>query len=75
MQDDESLISGHKKLDMNQIGDINLVKHLGKQCRDLFVHLEKDEHGYDQRWIGIARDQMQLGLMALTRAIAKNDFF
>ena len=30
MQNDESLITGHKPLNAAQIGDMNMVKHLGK---------------------------------------------
>ena len=75
MQNDESLITGHKPLNAAQIGDMNMVKHLGKQCRDLIAYLEQDNLDYDKRWIEVARTQLQLGLMALTRAVAKNDFF
>ena len=72
---DESLITGHKALNAAQIGDMNMVKHLGKQCRDLIAYLEQDNLDYDERWIDVARTQLQLGLMSLTRAVAKNDFF
>jgi hypothetical protein len=54
---------------------MNMVKHLGKQCRDLVAYLEQENLDYDPRWIEVARTQLQLGLMALTRAVAKNDFF
>ena len=75
MENPESLIAGHKPLTAAQIGDMNLVKHLGKQCRDLIVYLDQDHLDYDKRWIEVARTQLQLGLMALTRAVARNDFF
>lgn len=75
MQKDDSPITGHKPLNAAQIGDMNMVKHLGKECRDLIAYLEQGNLDYDKRWIDVARTQMQLGLMALTRAVAKNDFF
>lgn len=75
MHNEQSLIAGHKPLNAAQIGDMNLVKHLGKECRDLITYLENDNLDYDKRWIDVARTQLQLGLMALTRAVAKNDFF
>jgi hypothetical protein len=75
MQNDESPIAGHKPLSAAQIGDMNMVKRLGKECRELIAYLEQDNLDYDKRWIDVARTQMQLGLMALTRAVAKNDFF
>ncbi|MCC7081429.1 MAG: hypothetical protein IT530_12220 [Burkholderiales bacterium] len=75
MQKDDNPITGHKPLNAAQVGDMNMVKHLGKECRDLITYLEQGNLDYDKRWIDVARTQMQLGLMALTRAIAKNDFF
>ena len=75
MLTDDSPIVGHKPLNAAQVGDMNMVKHLGKQCRDLVVYLEQEDLGYDKRWLDIARAQLQLGLMSLTRAVAKNDFF
>jgi hypothetical protein len=75
MAKDESPITGHKPLNAAQIGDMNMVKHLGKECRDLLAYLDQDNLDYDKRWIEVARTQLQLGLMALTRAVAKNDFF
>lgn len=72
---DDSLITGHKPLNAAQVGDMNMVKHLGKQCRDLINYLEQDNLDYDKRWIEVARTQLQLGLMSLTRAVARNDFF
>lgn len=75
MQSEDSLITGHKPLNASQIGDMNMVKHLGKQCRDLIKYLEQENLEYDPRWIEVARTQLQLGLMSLTRAVAKNDFF
>ena len=75
MAKEESLIAGHKALNAAQIGDMNMVKHLGKQCRDLFNYLEQENLDYDKRWIEVAKTQIQLGLMSLTRAVAKNDFF
>ena len=75
MRNEQSLITGHEPLNAAQVGDMNMVKHLGKQCRDLITYLEQDNLDYDQRWIAVARTQLQIGLMALTRAVAKNDFF
>jgi len=75
MQGEDSLITGHKPLNAAQIGDMNMVKHLGKQCRDLITYLGQENLEYDKRWIEVARTQLQLGLMSLTRAVAKNDFF
>ena len=75
MQNEESLITGHKPLNAAQIGDMNMVKHLGKQCRDLVNYLEQENLDYDPRWIEVARTQLQLGLMALPRAVAKFDVF
>jgi hypothetical protein len=75
MHDEGNHIAGHKALNAAQIGDINMVKHLGKQCKELMAYLDQESLGYDRRWLDVARTQLQLGLMSLTRAVAKNDFF
>ena len=75
MYDEGNHIAGHKTLNAAQIGDINMVKHLGKQCKELMAYLDQESLGYDKRWLDVARTQLQLGLMSLTRAVAKNNFF
>lgn len=75
MQSDKSLIAGHKSLNAAQIGDMNMIKHLGKQCHDLIAYMEQENLDYDKRWIEVARTQLQLGLMSLTRTVAKTISF
>jgi hypothetical protein len=35
----------------------------------------RDQSQHDQRWLAIGATQLQQGFMALTRAIAKPEFF
>ena len=70
----KSKIAGYRELNQTEINNINAVKKLGVDLGNLVDHLRLNEHA-DQRWCSIAATHLQQGLMALTRAIAKPDFF
>ena len=53
---------------------MNEVKQKGVEFGDLFEKLEKIEN-IDKRWLSIGKTDLQKGLMATTRAIARPDFF
>lgn len=72
-------IKGYRELTEKEITQINRVKHFGEDLEELLDSLiRKQEHGeieLDSRWVNIARTELQQGLMALVRAIAKPDSF
>lgn len=67
-------IKGYRELTPLDIERMNWVKVQGGDLGKLIDTLEKIPE-VDKRWLAIARTDLQKGLMALTRAIAKPDFF
>ena len=53
---------------------MNEIKGKGAELGELVDKLRSME-GLDQRWISIGATDLQTGLMALTRAVAKPTFF
>jgi len=74
MENQHRKISGYRELTEHEIQLINAVKHEGIDIQGLIADIE-DAGNPDPRWIAIAKTDLQQGLMALTRAIAKPDFF
>jgi hypothetical protein len=72
MENQHRKISGYRELNEADIASMNAVKEMGKRLSDLIEQLEPI---LDPRWRSIATTHLQQGLMALTRAIAKPDFF
>lgn len=70
----KSAIKGYRELTATEIANMNAVKEHGAKVGDLVEAMSAVEE-LDQRWISIARTHLQQGFMALTRAIAKPDFF
>ena len=67
-------IKGYRTLTENEIQSINYVKSIGSDIESLVNQL-KLLPDVDQRWISIGATQLQQGLMALTRAVAKPTTF
>lgn len=67
-------IKGYRELNESDIAQMNRVKEKGAEIGEL-IELLKADPSLDQRWISIGTTQIQQGLMALTRAIAKPTFF
>lgn len=74
MENQHRQIKGYRELTQEEINLMNEVKQKGVEFRDLFEKLEKIEN-IDKRWLSIGKTDLQKGLMATTRAIAKPDFF
>lgn len=74
MDNQHRQISGYRELTQEEIDTMNQVKNVGKLVGGLVDDLRKDEQ-LDQRWVSIGATDLQKGLMALTRAIAKPEFF
>jgi hypothetical protein len=67
-------IKGYRELSPNEIAKMNEVKDLGAKIGLLVESLRGDKE-LDQRWVSIGATELQQGLMALTRSIAKPTFF
>ena len=67
-------ITGYRQLDESEILVINATKLLATTIGDYLEVLSKDP-AVDQRWLSIAKTDLQKGFMALTRSIAKPTSF
>lgn len=74
MQNQHREIQGYRELNEFEISLMNGVKDLGKQIEQVVQSLDQIEET-DKRWVAIAQTDLQKGLMALTRAIAKPTSF
>ena len=64
---------GHTQLTDDQFNLIQKVRTQGKQLTELIELLQSKDT--DKRWVSIGQTDLQKGLMALVRSIAKPDFF
>mgnify|MGYP003650739375 CR=1 FL=1 len=67
-------IKGYRELSADEIKRMNEVKQHGVALGELIGQLRAMPE-LDQRWVSIGQTDLQTGLMALTRAIAKPTFF
>jgi hypothetical protein len=68
-------IVGYRELSQDEINLMNTIKEHGPDLEDLIVQLESSDEVVDQRWVAIGKTHLQQGLMALTRAVARPEFF
>jgi hypothetical protein len=74
MDNQHRKISGYRELSEHEIGLMNEIKAAGLSLKDLVERLRAMPE-LDQRWVSIGTTDLQAGLMALTRAVAKPGFF
>ena len=74
MENQHRLIKGYRDLSEEEIAVMNEIKQKGIAL-GLLVESLKGQESVDQRWVSIGATDLQKGLMALTRAVAKPDFF
>jgi hypothetical protein len=67
-------IKGYRDLSADEIALMNGAKGLGAEIGKLCDQLDGIT-GIDKRWLAIARTDLQKGIMALVRAIARPDGF
>lgn len=67
-------IRGYRELGNYEIGQINEIKGLAQATGDLIETLKR-EGGADERWLAIAKTDLQKAFMCLVRAIAKPESF
>lgn len=74
MENQHRKIIGYRELSQDEIDLMNSIKEVGITLGDLVSALREAEE-LDQRWVSIGATDLQTGLMALTRAVAKPEFF
>ncbi len=74
MDNQHRKIKGYRELGQEEIDLMNEIKQKGVELGELVTTLRAGLE-IDQRWVSIGATDLQTGLMALTRAVAKPDFF
>ncbi len=74
MEDQHKKITGYRDLTQEEIDAMNAVKAKGIELGEL-VEKVRSIPGIDQRWASIGATDLQTGLMALTRSIARPTTF
>ncbi len=67
-------ITGYRQLTEGEAALMNEIKKRGVELGELVEQLRATE-GIDQRWISIGATDLQTGLMALTRSVARPTTF
>lgn len=76
MENQHREIKGYRELDAGEIALMNEIKAQGIALDALVDRLRTNSsYTIDQRWVAIGATDLQTGLMALTRAVAKPTFF
>lgn len=78
MDNQHRSIKGYRELDEGEVQLMNEIKTQGELLGQLVDKLEaraRTQGSIDGRWVSIGRTQLQQGLMALTRAVAKPTTF
>lgn len=74
MENQHRKIKGYRELSQDEIDMMNEIKSMGIKLGELTDKLQANTT-LDQRWVAIGKTDLQIGLMALTRSVAKPDFF
>lgn len=74
MENQHRKIKGYRELSQEEIDLMNEIKEKGAELGHLIEKLDISSTT-DKRWVSIGKTDMQKGLMALTRSVAKPEFF
>lgn len=74
MDNQHRKIKGYRELNETEIDLMNQIKEKAAELGTLIEQLNENTD-LDQRWVSIGKTDLQKGFMALTRAVAKPDFF
>lgn len=74
MENQHRAIKGYRELTESEISVMNDIKAQGEQLGALVATLRQMPE-LDQRWVSIGATDLQTGLMALVRAVAKPTTF
>lgn len=73
MDNQHRKIKGYRELSAEEIQAMNDIKAIGIQLGDMIEKLEGTDA--DQRWVAIAKTDLQKGIMSLVRSVAKPEVF
>lgn len=74
MENQHRKIKGYRELNEHEIAAMNAIKEKAAEVGYLIEELEANKD-LDQRWVDIAKTELQKGFMAATRSVARPDFF
>ena len=74
MDNQHRKIKGYRELTQDEIDLMNEIKTKGAELGELVKKLRANAD-LEQRWFSIGATHMQQGLMALTRGVARPEFF
>lgn len=74
MENQHQKIKGYRELNQDEIDLMNSIKAKGNEFGELIKELQQLETT-DKRWVAIGQTNLQQGVMALVRAIAKPESF
>lgn len=74
MENQHRKIKGYRELSQEEIDTMNIIKEKGVELGELVATMRAGLE-FDQRWVSIGATDLQTGLMALTRSVAKPEFF
>lgn len=74
MDNQHRKIKGYRELTAEEIAAMNQVKEIAAMVGDVVAAM-RGNAAIDQRWVSIGATDLQQGFMALTRSIAKPEFF
>jgi hypothetical protein len=74
LKDQHTLIQGYRDLSQEEIDLMNEIKSKGVELKELVDKLKSHEET-DKRWVSVGATDLQTGLMALTRSVARPTTF
>lgn len=76
MENQHRQIKGYRELNAQEIEAMNAIKQKGEELR-ILISAIRCETAYqcDNKWVDIGETNLQIGIMALVRSIAKPDSF
>ena len=77
MDNQHRKIKGYRELTQEEIDLMNMIKEKGVELEELIEKIDSltGDKAADKRWLDIGKTDLQKGLMALTRSVAKPTFF
>lgn len=80
MENQHRKIKGYRELNQDEISLMNEIKDKGQELDSLIEKLKAANantggHAIDLRWVSIGKTDLQTGIMALVRAVAKPESF
>lgn len=74
MENQHKLIKGYRELSQEEIDVMNWIKEKGQHLEALIDNLLSMD-STDKRWVNIGKTNLQQGIMALVRSVAKPESF